>query len=669
MGTYCNNCMNEINDGGFCTECMAENISESEPHHLRPGTVLNKKYVVGKAIGEGGFGITYIGRDTTLDMKVAIKEYYPNGFVNRNHENTSNLSVTNQKQKEFFEKGKERFLTEARNIAKFNQEKGIVDVRDYFEENGTAYIIMEYLEGVTLSEYVKQNGTMNATQLFTLMKPVMKSLQKMHDKGIIHRDISPDNIMYLKDGTLKLMDFGSARYFNNQDNVMSVVLKMGYSPEEQYRKNGQQGPWTDVYGMCATMYRCITGQVPQEALDRLHEDNIKLPSQLSADITRPLEATLMHGLAVFKENRCQSMNELIKNTEKAIEKGRAPEHNNAVLNDDLYKTKAADKQYATQVADAVYDDNLQSNNKSSFQQPIKPPKQNSINGIFVALVVVIVIIIVVVCAIFAYLFVSGGVFDDNVEETTIVTQAPTEPPTQAPTEPPTEEPKYDVPNVVSLKSESAKDAVKNAGFKPEIEWTDSATVEYGYVINQSPAPSSQAKKGETVTIYVSQTQQLDPMRTMYVSASEYVSLRETPSRSAKSLVQLKYNTPVEVISSSGEFTYVEYKDIEGYILSEFLSAYKDPTPNPGDGNKKDTSPKHYSSSNDIYYCCASNFATLRQTASRQAKELDKIYCREAVEYISSSGEFYYVKFEDKKGYVLKSYFSTDENAPLNYGDS
>lgn len=658
MGTYCNNCMNEIGDEGFCKECMEENSTESFPHHLKPGILLNKKYVVGRVIGEGGFGITYIGRDTTLDIKVAIKEYYPNGHVNRNQEHSSNLTITTEKHKEFFEKGKERFLTEARNIAKFNQEKGIVDVHDYFEENGTAYIIMEYLDGVTLSEYVKQNGNINANELFTLMVPVMRSLKKMHEKGIIHRDISPDNIMYLKDGTLKLMDFGSARYFNNQDSMLSVVLKMGYAPEEQYRKNGVQGPWTDVYGMCATMYRCITGKVPEDALDRIYTDNLKAPSHIGIQITKPLEVTLMDGLAVYKEDRCQSMDDLIRNTEKALEKNQVSQQSDSVSNDDIYMTQVADEKYRTQRADVLHEERLRDYGDDGFQSFLPQAQSKNGRGVMVIMVVVLVIVIITACAMFAYIFTSKE-DTEKTEETSVVTEAPTE----EPTEPPTEEPKFDVPNVVSLKSDAAKDAVKNAGFTPEIEWTDSATVEYGYVISQSPAPSSQTKKGEIVTIYVSQTQQLDPMRTMYVNASNYVNLRETPSRSAKSLGQLKYNTPVEVISSSGEFTCVEYKDKEGYILSDFLSTYKDPIPNPDDGNKKDTL------SSDIYYCCASEYATLRQTASRNSKELDKIYCREAVEYISSNGEFYYVEFEDKKGYVLKSYFSTDENAPLNYGDS
>lgn len=316
---YCYNCMNKISEGSFCTTCLTENVDKSIAHHLKPGTLLNNKYIVGNVIGEGGFGITYIGLDTTLDIRIAIKEYYPNGHVNRNHETTNNLTIT-EKERDFFTKGMRNFLIEAKSIAKFTQEKGVVDVRDYFEENNTAYIIMEYLDGQNLIEHTKQNGLMDAKELFRLMMPIMNSLQKMHLAGVIHRDISPDNIMYLKDGTLKLMDFGAARHFLNEENKMSVMLKKGYAPEEQYRKNGIQGPWTDVYGMCATIYRCVTGKIPDDALDRLYEDTLKKPSELGISISSECEAIIMYGLAIRKENRCSNMRELMEITDRLFTK-------------------------------------------------------------------------------------------------------------------------------------------------------------------------------------------------------------------------------------------------------------------------------------------------------------------------------------------------------------
>lgn len=339
MKKYCYTCMEEIRQGNFCMTCMKENEPDRFGHHMRPGTVLNGKYLVGNCLGEGGFGITYIGRDLTLDIKVAIKEFYPNGYVNRSNDMTQMVTTTTETQREFFSNGKQRFLQEARNIAKFIGEPGIVDVREFFEENNTAYIIMNYLDGEDLSSCLKKHGTFDAQELFEKVLPVAESLQKIHAAGIIHRDISPDNIMHRNNGTLTLMDFGSARFFTNEEKVLSVMLKQGYAPEEQYRKNGDQGPWTDVYGLCATIYRCITGVVPEDALDRASADTLKRPSELGVRISRPLENVLMRGLAVKKEDRCQNMKELADLIRKALNTtDKKPEKD---YRDD-YRTQPAD---------------------------------------------------------------------------------------------------------------------------------------------------------------------------------------------------------------------------------------------------------------------------------------------------------------------------------------
>ena len=310
MKQYCFDCMEELMPDGFCASCQKPCTSDNYPHHLQPGTVLNNKYLIGNCLGEGGFGITYIGRDLTLDMKVAVKEYYPNGYVNRNYTASPIVTATSENQRQIFDHGKERFLLEARSLARFVGEPGIVYVRDFFEANNTAYIIMDYLDGESLSAHIKKYGVIEPDAAFRLILPVIHSLQRIHQEGIIHRDISPDNIMLTGKNQLVLMDFGSARYFSNKEKEMSVMLKQGYAPEEQYRKNGNQGPWTDVYGLCATLYRCITGIVPEDALDRLRQDDLKRPSQLGVRISPQLESVLMYGLAVYQENRCHDMAEL-----------------------------------------------------------------------------------------------------------------------------------------------------------------------------------------------------------------------------------------------------------------------------------------------------------------------------------------------------------------------
>ncbi len=311
--TYCSYCMTPIKDTyKVCPYCGKGIHAEVPAHHLLPGTVLNGKFLVGSALGEGGFGITYIGRDLNLDIKVAIKEFFPNGYVNRANAVSSDItcSISGDRQ-DFFVKGKERFLQEARILAKFATESGVVEVRDFFEENRTAYIIMEYVEGQDLKQYLKANGPMSPGKTIELLMPVMKTLTKIHAQGLIHRDISPDNIRMSHSGT-KLLDFGAARNVAEGANKsLSVMLKPGYAPEEQYRSRGNQGPWTDVYALCATIYMCITGITPDDATQRVFNDELKRPSALGVAIDRNVEDALMKGMAVLQKDRYQSVNELI----------------------------------------------------------------------------------------------------------------------------------------------------------------------------------------------------------------------------------------------------------------------------------------------------------------------------------------------------------------------
>lgn len=316
--------MREKTGPGPCPHCGFDAESyEVSPHHLPPETILNGKYLVGRVLGEGGFGITYLGWDINLELKVAIKEYYPNGFVTREHGQGNTVTVLTGQKTEFFQKGLDRFVDEARRLGKFWGLPGIVSVKDYFQENKTAYIVMEFAEGETLKAILKKgNGKLPAEQIFKMMQPVMESLETVHEAGLIHRDISPDNLMIDGHGKVKLLDFGAARSFlSDGEKSLSVMLKPGYAPEEQYRSRGSQDPWTDVYGLCATMYRAITGEVPVESLDRFLEDELKQPSQLGIDIKPWQEDALMKGLAVFKADRFATVKELQIALEEPEDKG------------------------------------------------------------------------------------------------------------------------------------------------------------------------------------------------------------------------------------------------------------------------------------------------------------------------------------------------------------
>ena len=305
----CPMCFGEKHEKDTCDACgwSGEAVAE-EPVHLKPGTVLQDKYIVGKTLGHGGFGITYLGWDQRLNIRLAIKEYFPRDLVSRSTD-VAKVTVFSGSAQDVYQKGMTRFLEEARMLARFDDHPGIVSVRDYFQENETAYMVMTFLEGMTLKEYVtRQGGRLHWQQAETLIMPVMDALEMVHGAGLLHRDVSPDNIMITHAGEVKLIDFGAARNtVSEKSSSLSVVLKPGYAPEEQYRTRGMQGPWTDVYGVAATLYRLITGVVPPDALDRLHEELLRPPGAMGIDYPKAREQTLLDALAVHSKERIQSM--------------------------------------------------------------------------------------------------------------------------------------------------------------------------------------------------------------------------------------------------------------------------------------------------------------------------------------------------------------------------
>ncbi len=294
----------------------------SDSHQLPAGTLLNNKYEIVDLLGEGGFGITYLGRDTVLDINVAIKEFYPKGYASRDVLKNLSVTIIDKSKDDYFSKWRNKFLTEARMLAKFSTFPGIVNVRDYFEQNDTAYIIMEYLDGITIKNYVEKNGPITDTNdFFVHLIQVLKSLDKIHKQGLIHRDISPDNLMLMPDGFLKLYDFGAAKEYSDltQSNF-TVIIKPCFAPVEQYSKKGNQGPWTDVYSICATIYYSITGEIPDDALQRIEKDELKKPSALGAKISSKIEAAILKGMSLRREDRYDSIEPLIAVLEDAAKK-------------------------------------------------------------------------------------------------------------------------------------------------------------------------------------------------------------------------------------------------------------------------------------------------------------------------------------------------------------
>lgn len=314
-----------MEDRKLCMRCMARKVDEQEAcpvcgfierdfvpekHHLPPRTILKGQYLVGCALGEGGFGITYIGWDLFLHMPVAIKEYFPSGVVIRD-QGQHTVNVFAGKDEQSFLLGRDRFFREAQKVARFDNNPGVVSVKNCFLENGTAYIIMEYISGINLGTYAAQRGgKLGFQETLQLLKTPIQTLEELHRYSTYHRDISPENLMLSKTGTVKLIDFGSAMESDSEKKTRVLMVLSGYSPVEMYSSTGKDGPYSDVYSMAATIYKLITGVTPPAATERLNADSLVRPTMLGVkEISQEQEAALMKGMAVQLNDRYQTMAE------------------------------------------------------------------------------------------------------------------------------------------------------------------------------------------------------------------------------------------------------------------------------------------------------------------------------------------------------------------------
>ena len=319
MKRRCLGCM-ELYDESYdvCPLCgfIAGERAE-EAIHLEPGSLLLNRYIIGKVLGYGGFGVTYIGWDSLLEQKVAIKEYLPSEFSTR-MPGQQKITVFSGVKQEQFQEGLKKFLDEARRLAKFQNESGIIKIFDSIETNGTAYIIMEYLEGETLKERLARTGPMKEDEAIEILMPIMESLKAVHNAGILHRDIAPENIFITSDGA-KLIDFGASRYATtSHSRSLTVIVKPGYSPEEQYRSRGDQGKYTDVYSLAATLYKMVTGTTPPDAMERRakfewqKKDILVSPKKLAKSLSSNREKAILNGLNVKIDDRTPDIDTFIK---------------------------------------------------------------------------------------------------------------------------------------------------------------------------------------------------------------------------------------------------------------------------------------------------------------------------------------------------------------------
>lgn len=297
----------------ICARCKTDRTTVANKMEQLPvGTILNEKYYIGSVIGQGGFGITYRAWDMSLDVKVAVKEYFPGNSVFRRDIGEAEVMARSSESEEFFRIGREKFFQEARSLARFSNLTGVIGVRDFFQANGTAYIVMDYAEGRTLKELMTGDHNQNIMEILEMFRSLIEDLGAMHEQNLIHRDIKPENIMISPENKAVLLDFGAARAYMGSQVISSysMTLTHGYAPVEQYQ-NAEQGPWTDVYALCATLYELVTGKQPITSLERLmNKKPLTRPSEMGVNIPKSVEDAIIAGMAIHKEERTQSMKEL-----------------------------------------------------------------------------------------------------------------------------------------------------------------------------------------------------------------------------------------------------------------------------------------------------------------------------------------------------------------------
>lgn len=304
-------------------------MTEQAYHNALSSGARVESYEISGILGVGGFGITYRGYDHSLHCDVAIKEYLPHGLALRTGNGTTVIPRSDN-DKKYYEYGLQRFLDEARILAKF-KERSIVRVSRFLEANGTGYLVMDYEDGESLAERLKQQGVLDEAEIRAVVVPILQGLRVVHAKDILHRDIKPSNIFVRKDGSPVLLDFGAARQaLGEQTRTLTGIVTPGYGPFEQYGAMGRQGPWTDLYALGATLYHCIAGKAPPESPDRIAalQDGSADPLKAAVDVgagrySRELLEIVDWMLAPTAKDRPQSADDVLAKFQQASTQRRA----------------------------------------------------------------------------------------------------------------------------------------------------------------------------------------------------------------------------------------------------------------------------------------------------------------------------------------------------------
>ena len=506
----CIRCMRPLKEGEVCSFCGCDNRKlQTPPYCLPPGTCLNHRYYTGLILGEGGFGITYIGWDQTLSIPVAIKEYYPKGIIRRTAADRyaqGAYCYDDSYVQGAYQKGLNAFLQEAKNLARFNQLDGVAVVRDYFTENDTAYIVMDYIDGSSVEKYIRDRGRISVEQVIQMLRPVMDTLQIMHENHMIHRDVSGDNLLVTKKGMAKLVDFGSARRMAERDQTITVMYKRGYAPEEQYRAKGEIGPWTDIYSICVVMYYMISGIMPEEATQRLVADKTVPLARLDGiDITQKQSDAIEKGMAVLAEERFADMGQLLlaldqkPMTDEELQDYMMPEEPENEEGQEREKrvNRPAETEITTEM---VYREMASADHDHKKQ---KRKKKLSIG--LAAGLGVLILMLIWAGALYASHRLPGRGRNLTAAETAAPASAPAEtmePRTTATTGP--EKVKGEMPKLTGLSAAKAQKKLKNAGFhKVRLKYQVVYTGKSGVVLKQSIPVDQQVKYQRRIILTIS----------------------------------------------------------------------------------------------------------------------------------------------------------------------
>lgn len=502
----CMGCMRPLAWDGRCNCGFDRESYPSDSHFLPLGSSLkNGDYVVGRVLGRGGFGITYMGFDQNLMDRIAVKEYYPADLAGRDVSNGICDVCAYVGNEEVYQKGLDAFLREARILRQFSAMEGIVKVHNLFEENKTAYIIMEYVEGTSIKNYVQKYGKIEPERVIKMMEQPIRALQAVHEANQIHRDVSADNLMIGRNGKITLIDFGAARSSNIMDErTRTAICKQGYSALEQYSTEGKQGPWTDVYSICATMYYMLTGITPKSSTERVVDDMVVPLSRMDEIPLAPeRKEAIMTGMEVMSSKRFQNMKMLYAalygeqyKMEFAIPKEKKPEH---PLDVPVEKERA-DRE--TGGVTAIIGEVLQKRSEMRGYQKRSRLFVKLAGGVAIA-----VLLALVIWNVRGFFYTEAGVWG-KAEQTGKTAMTANAKPTDvkpADTPEPTQEPPEEVkmPKVEGLKSADAIKKLKNKGILYRVVKRNSDAITKGTVIRANILAGKTIKKGKSVVLYVS----------------------------------------------------------------------------------------------------------------------------------------------------------------------